>query len=43
MADPVTPVRKRARVSMASEPETALSRQHSAAPTQAMATTGILP
>ena len=43
MAEPVTPVRKRARVSMPSEAEIALSMQQSAAPMQAMATTGILP
>ena len=43
MAEPVTPVRKRASVSHASDAEIALSMQHRAAPMQAMATTGILP
>ena len=43
IAELVTPVRKRARVSHASEPASALNVQQSAAPMQAMATTGIMP
>ena len=43
MAELVTPVRKRAAASQASESASALRRQHSAAVMQAMATTGILP
>jgi hypothetical protein len=43
IAEPVTPVRKRARVSMPSDADTALRMQQRAAPMQAMATTGILP
>ena len=43
MAELVTPVRKRAIVSQPSEADSALSTQHSAAPMQAIVTTGILP
>ncbi len=43
IAELVTPVRKRALASMPSEIDRALPRQQTAAATQAMATTGILP
>ena len=43
MAELAKPVAKRTKVSMPSDPASALSTQQAAAPMQAMATTGILP